>query len=263
MEKILTIVIPTYNMEDYLDRCLRSLVLSSNMDKLEVLIINDGSKDNSLQIARKYEAMYPETFIAIDKENGNYGSCINCGLKHATGRYLKVLDADDIFDTGNLEEYISFLMPLHVDLIMSDLLIVDQKEDIFTEIEYDLPVGIEFSFSYFAQKNVPYMWMHAVTHLTEKMRSIKYHQQEGISYTDKEFVFYPMAVSKTVAYFPKIIYHYFTGRNGQTVDPKIWVKNYWMEEQAIKKLITLYHEHKTEVAPEGREFMRLQTQTRG
>ena len=85
MQKLLTIVIPTYNMQDYLHRCLDSLVLYDGtlMEQLEVLVINDGSKDNSSAIAHEYEAKSPNTFLVIDKENGNYGSCINRGLKEA------------------------------------------------------------------------------------------------------------------------------------------------------------------------------------
>ena len=129
MGKILTIVIPTYNMEKYLDKCLSSLIMPRNMDDLEVLIVNDGSKDSSLQIARRYEALYPQTFIVIDKDNGNYGSCINCGLKNASGKYFKVLDADDSYNTENLCNYLDFLRYLDIDLIMSDFLIIDQSND--------------------------------------------------------------------------------------------------------------------------------------
>ncbi len=258
MEKILTVVIPTYNMEKYLDKCLTSLIMPENMDELEVLIVNDGSKDSSLQIALKYEKLYPQTFIAIDKKNGNYGSCINKGLEKATGKYFKVLDADDSFNTENLCEYIKFLRKLDVDLVMSDFMIVDQSNDINTTIDYKLPVNIVFSFEYLVKKNVPYMWMHAVTHRTEKMRNINYFQQEGISYTDKEFVFYPMAVSKTVAYFPKVLYLYLMGREGQTIDDNVWIKNYWMEVKAIMKLLIDYKEHKNEVSTEGLQFMQQQ-----
>ena len=97
--KILTIIIPTYNMEQYLRKCLDSLIVSEeNMQRLEVLVVNDGSKDSSSAIGHEYEAKYPQTFRVIDKENGNYGSCVNRGLKEATGKYVKVLDADDYFD---------------------------------------------------------------------------------------------------------------------------------------------------------------------
>ena len=90
MNKILTIIIPTYNMEKYLRRCLDSLIIDEEgMKQLEVLVINDGSKDSSSQIAHEYQDKYPDTFRVIDKENGNYGSCINRGLKEATGKYVK------------------------------------------------------------------------------------------------------------------------------------------------------------------------------
>ena len=89
MNKVITIVIPTYNMERYLDRCLNSLIIAPDlMDKLEVLVINDGCKDRSSEIGHSYEAKFPNSFRVIDKENGNYGSCINRGLKEATGNLI-------------------------------------------------------------------------------------------------------------------------------------------------------------------------------
>ena len=97
MEKLLTIIIPTYNMEKYLDKCLSSLIVDDKelMTQLEVLVVIDGAKDRSSEIAHTYQDKYPDTYVVIDKENGNYGSCINRGLKEASGKYVKVLDADD------------------------------------------------------------------------------------------------------------------------------------------------------------------------
>ena len=105
MDKILSIIVPTYNMEKYLERCLSSLIVSDEqMAMLEVLVINDGSKDRSSEIAHGYESRYPDTFRVIDKTNGHYGSCVNRGLQEATGKYVKVLDADDWFNTENFAE---------------------------------------------------------------------------------------------------------------------------------------------------------------
>ena len=101
MDKLLTIVIPSYNMEKYLDRCLSSLIVSDEkMQCLEVLVINDGSKDRTSEIAHTYEERFPGTFRVVDKENGHYGSCVNRGLKEARGTFIKVLDADDYFCGG-------------------------------------------------------------------------------------------------------------------------------------------------------------------
>jgi len=134
MNKILTIIIPSYNMEKYLDNCCKSLLLSENiLKKIEIIIVNDGSKDNTSVIAHEYQNKYPDSFFVIDKQNGNYGSCINIGLKNAHGKYIKILDADDTFKTENFENYIKLLEENDVDLIISDFIgIGPDGNEIFT-----------------------------------------------------------------------------------------------------------------------------------
>ena len=88
-QKIITIIIPAYNMESLLNKCCDSLLVDESLRAfLEVLIINDGSKDKTLDIAKSYEERYPDVFRVIDKENGQYGSCINRGLKEAKGKFI-------------------------------------------------------------------------------------------------------------------------------------------------------------------------------
>lgn len=119
MNKILTIIIPTYNMEKYLRQCLDSLLCDA-MEMLEVIVINDGSKDSSSAIAHEYEANYPGMFRVIDKKNGNYGSCINRGLKEVTGKYVKVLDADDMFERSLLDKFLNLLKTVDADVVVND-----------------------------------------------------------------------------------------------------------------------------------------------
>ena len=160
MDKILTIIIPTYNMSEYLDTCLKSLIIESNL--LEVLIINDGSKDNSLDIAKKYEKKYPHIFRTIDKPNGNYGSCINRGLKEATGKYVKVLDADDKFNTDNLMNLVEIAQETNVDAFITDFSKshVNGKED---HVTFNLPSNQILQFTdYCCHKDIIYLWMHAI-----------------------------------------------------------------------------------------------------
>ena len=110
MEKILTICVPTYNMEALLPRCLDSFIIEEEfMNRLEIIVVNDGSKDRSSEIAHQYEAKYPNSFIVIDKPNGNYGSCVNAALKIARGKYFRICDADDYYISKNLSDYISLL----------------------------------------------------------------------------------------------------------------------------------------------------------
>ena len=117
--KLLTIVIPTYNTERYLARCLDSLLTEEVLKELEILVVNDGSRDGSLAIARDYAARYPDTVTVIDKENGGHGSTINTGLQAATGRYFRVLDSDDWFDTCNFIKYFRALRHCREDVVIT------------------------------------------------------------------------------------------------------------------------------------------------
>ncbi|SEQ81508.1 Glycosyl transferase family 2 [Treponema bryantii] len=244
MKKILSIIIPSYNMENYIAACCSSLLVSpSFLSKIEVLIINDGSKDNTSIIAHSFQEKYPETFIVIDKINGNYGSCINAGLKIAHGKYVKVLDADDTFYTNNFEEYISLLENTDADLIISDFDEVDPDGKVFWSLKYPFPTKIENSIDSFSCNIIPYFSMHAVSYKIENIKRLDYFQSEGISYTDQEWIFLPMANIKTFIYFNKPVYRYLVGRNGQTVSPEAHAKNIWMEIKVVKKIINDYLTH--------------------
>ena len=107
--KVLTIIVPVYNTEKYIKRCLDSLDNKETNPKVEVLIVSDGSKDNSIKIAKEYEKKEPNTFKVIEKENGGHGSTINKGLELATGKYFRVLDSDDWVDNKNFIEYVKDL----------------------------------------------------------------------------------------------------------------------------------------------------------
>ena len=102
MDKILSIIIPSYNMEAYLAKGLDSVLSIDNPSPLDVIVVNDGSKDGTLEIARSYATRFPGIVNVIDKENGHYGSCINAGLKIAQGKFRK---ADEATKAKELEAY--------------------------------------------------------------------------------------------------------------------------------------------------------------
>ena len=227
MEKILTIVIPTYNMQDYLRRCLDSLIVSEEqMNQLEVLVINDGSKDNSSAIAHEYQDKYPDTFRVIDKGNGNYGSCINRGLKEATGKYIKVLDADDWFDNNNFSQFISVLIGNNADLFVTPYNVVNEAGIITGAHKFNLPSEKILSFAEAMNDSKFHkIAMHAVTYRTNILKEIAYSQAEGISYTDNEWIFKPMLYVTTVFYSNLDVYQYLIGREGQTMSSSALIKN--------------------------------------
>lgn len=237
--KILTIVIPTYNMERLLPRCLDSLILVDEnlMKAAEVLVIIDGAKDKSSAIAHSYENRFPQTFRVIDKENGNYGSCVNRGLTEAKGKYIKVLDADDSFDNVAYEKYLLALLKTDADMIVTSGVNVTE----------DNRVAFEWQFDYDDKKTYPieqlhHVWIHDVTHKTSLLRSIGYHQTEGISYTDEEWVFYPMFKVETFIAINIRLYRYTVGREGQTMNPANWAKSMKNEIVVSKKMYAFLNE---------------------
>jgi glycosyltransferase involved in cell wall biosynthesis len=215
MQKLLSIIIPTYNMENYLEACLDSL-LTDNMSLIEVLVINDGSQDSSYDIARRYGDKYPETFVVIDKGNGNYGSCVNVGLRRATGKYIKVLDADDCFNTRVFEAYLNDIKECDTDMVISDY--VKVYPDFETIVSCDIPEKKILDFRDLCKdNNIWNLWMHNVAYKRELLLGIDYKQTEGISYTDQEWIFSPFTAVKTAIYFKLPLYRYTLGREGQTM----------------------------------------------
>ena len=250
MEKILSLIVPSYNMEAYLPYCLDSLLVGMPvLDSLEVLVVNDGSRDRTSEIARSYEARYPQVFRVIDKENGNYGSCVNRGLKEARGKYVKVLDADDSFDTGNFREFLKFLQETDADLVVSDFAVVDQERTVRKIIRYRLGNGTRFDMDTVCTSHeFRNMQMHAVTYRLENLKSMDYRQTEGISYTDQQWIFIPMISVKTVAGFDSPVYEYLVGRAGQTVDPAVKLKSIGQSVKCALDMARTYEMHGTEVA---------------
>ena len=242
MNKILSIIIPTYNMENYLHKCLNSLIISNeNMEKVEVLVINDGSKDSSSQIAHGYESKYAQTFRVIDKENGNYGSCVNRGLKEATGKYIKILDADDTFVNNVLDKFVTNLCKADSDLVISDFAIVNESGYISEKCIFSLPFNQTFSFAQMDDKAISWLWHHAICYKTEIVKKISYRQTEGISYTDDEWIFMPMVAVQTISYFRGVLYHYLRGRENQTFDPKVLRKTFDQRVIVAKSMIHYYN----------------------
>jgi len=257
--KLLTIIVPSYNMEGYLRMCLGSLVVSEDkMSLFEVLVINDGSKDMTSEIGHRFETRFPETFRVIDKENGHYGSCINRGLAEAQGTFVKVLDADDQFDRDVFEKYLDFLsrgdVQSYADIILSDYTEVDEDGNV--KSYHHFTSGPErFTPSQMTQMDKLFLFIHGITHRTENLREMGYIQTEGISYTDAEWTLLPLMKAKNFYRFDGALYLYTKGRAEQTVAPKQHAKNAWMEIEVAKKILSVYKEKKASIPAESLALM--------
>ena len=257
MDKILTLVIPTYNMEDFLSECLGSLIVDRQlMSLLEVLVIIDGGTDRSVLIGQEFANLYPETFRVITKTNGNYGSCVNRGIDEARGKYIKTLDADDKFKTENLSLFLRQLQEVDADMVISDYAGWNMQTGNIDLFQYrNLPspgiFGIdELTFV----PRVPLM-MHAVAYRTSLLREMGYRQTEGIFYTDQEWTFMPVSRVKRIWYFPHTLYIYRLGREGQTVDINVWVQHADQEIFGLKKMTQFYNGIKDHIDENLKHFM--------
>lgn len=236
MEKLLTISIAAYNAEPFLEKCLDSLLIP-NMEKIEVLIENDGSKDRTAAIGQQYAEKYPGVFYLVNKENGGYGSTINKSLSIATGKYFKQLDADDWYDTKNLELLVDALESVEADCVFTPF--VEYYEADNSEIlrRPDSLQSGKQDIAQIAGKDW-FLHMHALAYRTDFMRSHNVQILEHCFYTDMEYVAYPLLYAKTVFVFDKHIYYYRIGREGQSVSLEGWKKHYKDHVRVINQLLS-------------------------
>lgn len=247
MNKILTIIVPSYNMGRVLKQNLNSLIINPSLLKeIEILVVNDGSKDNTFDVAKDFEEKYPNVFYAIDKENGNYGSCVNIGLSLAKGVFVKILDADDCFDTIAFEKFVKALIESeknheNVDVFFTDYCTINDEGKLGSCFTTNLPINEVIKLNnYYGNTCFSGIAHHKLTYRISKLKEINYKQTEGISYTDTEWFILPFFNLKKVKYLSLPVYKYLVGREGQSMDPKVLEKNIKSFIQLGKELISKF-----------------------
>ena len=246
--KLLTISIAAYNVERYLEKALTSFLSSSTvLDKLEVIIEDDGSTDGTFAIAQKYEKLYPDIFRAIHKENGGYGSTINNSIKLARGKYFKQLDGDDWFDKRNFEDYLKWLFTVDSDFVITPyynyfedgkIEKIDNCESLGSKEEDITSMNLCGNFA-----------MHELTIKTNLLKENKINITEKCFYTDNEYTFLPLMFAKTVTKYDKPIYCYRLGRNGQSVSIDGVKKHYRDAFIVAKRLYAAYKDNRQQIKP--------------
>lgn len=214
-EKILSISIASYNAERTLGETVRSLFIDKRwMDKLEIIIVNDGSKDNTSDIAHNLEQQFPDSIIVIDKENGGYGSTINSSLSIARGKYYKLLDGDDWFNTAELPAFLDYLDKTEADLVVSPYVEVRAGNKLIDNHQEVSEKAVNFD-SIKLENNL--FVMHEIAVKTQVLNGQNREIAEHCFYTDSEYVFYCIIGAKTVARYHSAIYLYRLGVEGQSV----------------------------------------------
>lgn len=212
----LTVSIAAYNVEKYISRSVESCIISKDrQEHLEVIIVNDGSTDNTLNIALKYQEKYPDLIKVINKQNGGYGSTINSALAEANGKYFRLLDGDDWYDTGALEQFMDKLPDCDEDVIFTNLTMVNEAGVIVKQERY----GNEHENKrYKISMNTSARWgMHKMAVKTELLVQNNVRISEKCFYTDMEYVFNIIKYMETYICFDISLYQYSVGRDGQSV----------------------------------------------
>lgn len=244
--KILTVAVPCYNSAAYMNRAIESLLIGNN--DLEILIIDDGSNDNTLVIAEEYEKKYPDIVRAIHKENGGHGDAVNTGLKYSKGIYFKVLDSDDWFDKNSLEKVLDILKNMIINSKSLDMLITNyvyenmniQKSKI---INYKgaMPEDEIFTWNNLGHfKSSQNILMHSVIYRTEVLKKCKLELPKHTFYVDNIFVYKPLPYVNTMYYTNVDLYRYFIGREDQSVNEKVMIRRIDQQINVTKIIIDSY-----------------------
>lgn len=242
MEKILSVSIAAYNAESFLRECIESVLTSSVAGDIELLVVNDGSTDNTLELAKSYKQQYPESIKIINKENGGWGSTVNEGIKNATGKYFKLLDADDWFYTENLPQYIDALKKSECDLVITPFgKYDDDLKKVYAETRYNLSSDKTYDFDDCADKIE--FFMHAFTFKTDVLKTANLHILDKCFYTDVQYVLEGSVNCKSMRYVDLLIYKYRLGRGGQSCSKEGFVKHHEDHRRVVEYLISYYKEH--------------------
>lgn len=259
IKPILTVLVPVYNTEKYIEKCLLSLANEKLVGKIEVIVVSDGSKDKSIDIAKKISKEHQGIFKIIEKENGGHGSTINVGIKKAKGKYFRVLDSDDWFDEKEFVKFINKLEKCDSDLVVTDYSKEYVNDGISEDIIYrNLKDSREYSFNKFNLKllDSDFFAMATITYKTEILKKIKFQLPEKTFYVDMLYDVIPILEVSTFTYYKCNIYKYFIGRMGQSVNTSSYEKNHLNHNLVTHKLIDFYSDNEKNMTDIKRKYLK-------
>lgn len=235
--KILTVVIPAYNVGKYLEEELLTFLDVRILNDIEILIINDGSQDNTSKIASEFEKRYPDTVSLINKKNGGHGSTINKGIELAHGKYFKVVDGDDWVNTNDFVNLVMKLKTEDSDVVLTSYKRVIVKDKIEEPVElsglvYFKKLRLEDTI----EELVGLYQMHSITIKTEILHQIP-KISEQCFYVDQEYCLYPIKYVSSIICYPYNVYRYRVGSAEQSMNKKNMQKNRMMHERVTLNLL--------------------------
>ncbi len=214
---ILTVIIPAYNVERFLEKTLASFVFEEMSGKVEIITVDDGSKDRTAEIAHSYEEKYPQVFRTISKANGGHGSTINSGIEAARGKYFKVVDGDDWVDTEAFAGLVKFLERCDADCVVSNYCEVNDTTGEMTPVEYHKFFTQKKSVLFSEIAETVSLALHSMTLRTEILKKNPKRLDEHCFYVDVEYILYQIPYIHTVTFGDFSVYRYRIAQQAQSV----------------------------------------------
>ena len=260
MNKIITFIIPSYNVEHCLRVCLDSFLINeaAGLNQLEVIIVDDGSTDGTAGVAKEYETRYPAVYRLIRKKNGGHGSAINVGSREARGKYLKVVDADDWVVTENLAELLKRLEVCEADVVLTPFHMVNVNTG---QRERRLIYAKDFSKLYTLDE-IMSNWkdfdrcltFHGIAYKNSFYQKYRHELPEKIFYEDQEYASIPCCHAETFQAFNIFLYQYLIGNSSQSVAAHNQLKRISHIEQVALRLAGYYEGH-SDVSSAGQAYL--------
>jgi glycosyltransferase involved in cell wall biosynthesis len=245
--KVLTVTVPAYNAAGTIRRCLDTFLEPRVLPLLDVIIVDDGSRDATGAIADEYARLYPGSFRVVHKENGGHGSGINVAIKLARGRYFKALDADDTLSVANLTAFIAALASANADVVVSPFSTVSPRGQVLRKFPLAGVIsGREYGLADFwesAGNMKPCCSFHGLCYRTDFYRACGVKLSERIFYDDGEYATLPFRDVQTVLPLDFPLYEYTLGTVEQSVSSSNYVRNlphleqvFWVIWEAYRTL---------------------------
>lgn len=263
--KLLSIAVPCYNSENYMRKCVDSLLVGG--EDVEILIVNDGStKDRTAEIADEYAAKYPTIVKAIHKENGGHGSAVNAGIENATGLYFKVVDSDDWVKESAYKQILDKLRELTggnqvLDMMVSNYVYEKEGErrKKVMHLRHILPRDEMFTWAdcrYFIKGH--YILMHSVIFRTKLLKDCGIKLPEHTFYVDNLYVFEPLPYVRNIYYLDVNFYRYYIGRTDQSVNEAVMISRIDQQLKVNMLMIDYLEAKKHEIVKNKRlyQYMR-------
>ena len=240
--KLLTFAVPCYNSQAYMEHCVETLLEGG--DDVEIILVDDGSKDDTGAIADRYAAQYPDIVRVVHQENGGHGEGVNQGLRRAQGLYYKVVDSDDWADVDALRKVIAKLrefsqMEHPVDMLVCNYVyehVEDQTQKVmrYTNV---FPQNRVFTWDEIGRfRPSQYLLMHSVFYRTQLLRGCGLELPKHTFYVDNIFVYQPLPFVKTLYYMDLDFYRYFIGRADQSVNEQVMVKRIMIDSHNLRSV---------------------------